>query len=75
MKFAYADPPYLGCGKKLYGKLHKAAADFDSLETHKSLIERLVDEFPDGWAMKRYKGQTLHAAIRAAVEAQQKGTG
>jgi hypothetical protein len=49
MRFAYADPPYLGCGKKHYGKLHEAAADYDDPET--VLIERLVDEFPDGWAL------------------------
>ncbi len=45
-KFAYADPPYLGCGKKLYGD-----ATYDAPEAHKALIERLCDEYPDGWAM------------------------
>lgn len=43
MKFAYADPPYLGCGKKLYGD-----ATFDSLDAHAELI-RSLDDF-DGWA-------------------------
>lgn len=51
MRFAYADPPYYGCGKKHYAKHHKHAADYDRLETHAALIARLVDEFPDGWAM------------------------
>lgn len=51
MKFAYADPPYLGCGEKLYGDMHENAADFDDPGTHEKLIERLCDEFPDGWAM------------------------
>lgn len=51
MKFAYADPPYLGCGQKHYGQHHEAAADYDRLETHAALIERLVDEYPDGWAL------------------------
>lgn len=51
MKFAYADPPYLGCGKKLYSRLHDRAADFDDPETHRQLIGRLSDEFPDGWAL------------------------
>lgn len=46
MKFAYADPPYLGMGKAMYGR-----DEWDSIETHKSLIDRLVSEFPDGWAM------------------------
>jgi len=51
MRFAYADPPYLGCGKKFYGHLHPDAADYDDPETHRVLINRLSDEFPDGWAM------------------------
>lgn len=49
MRFAYADPPYLGCGH-LYPE-HPDALDWDYPETHRSLIERLVSEFPDGWAM------------------------
>lgn len=55
MRFAYADPPYLGCGKRLYGDLHPDAADYDDPETHRALIGRLVDEYPDGWAL------SLHA--------------
>lgn len=51
MTFAYADPPYLGQGKKHYGCHHDAAADFDDLNTHRALIDRLCDEFPDGWAL------------------------
>lgn len=50
MKFAYADPPYLGCGK-LYAKHHPEALIWDDPETHRLLIERLSDEWPDGWAM------------------------
>lgn len=50
-KFAYADPPYLGCGKRYYGAMHPQAADFDDPATHARLIERLEDEFPDGWAL------------------------
>ena len=34
MRFAYADPPYLGCGQRRYGALHEDAADFDSLDAH-----------------------------------------
>ena len=49
MKFAYADPPYLGCGKKFYDKHHPDARIWDSIEAHEQLIERL-SEF-DGWAM------------------------
>jgi hypothetical protein len=50
MRFAYADPPYLGCGK-LYSAHHPDALDFDDPETHRRLISRLGDEFPDGWAL------------------------
>jgi hypothetical protein len=51
MRFAYADPPYLGQGVKHYGALHADAADCDTLEWHAALIERLCGEFPDGWAL------------------------
>ena len=50
-RFAYADPPYLGCGKKIYGAFHDSAADWDDPETHRNLMARLLDEFPDGWAV------------------------
>jgi hypothetical protein len=50
-KFAYADPPYFGQGSRHYGALHANAADCDSEAWHKALIERLCDEFPDGWAL------------------------
>jgi hypothetical protein len=46
MRFAYADPPYLGCGAKLYQH-----PEWDSLETHRDLIGMLVRDYPDGWAM------------------------
>lgn len=51
MKFAYADPPYFGQGKKLYGKLHPEAACWDDILAHRNLIERLKEDYPDGWAM------------------------
>lgn len=51
MRFAYADPPYLGCGAKLYAPFHPDAADWDDPETHHELVTYLVDEFPDGWAV------------------------
>lgn len=50
MKFAYADPPYLGLAQKFYGHLHPDAADYDKIETHAALIERMTEEY-DGWAM------------------------
>lgn len=50
MRFAYADPPYLGLGK-LYADRHPEALIWDDIATHKALIDRLVSEYPDGWAM------------------------
>ena len=51
MKFAYADPPYFGCGKSLYGKHHPEAAVWDDPQTHIDLAHKLVDEYPDGWVL------------------------
>jgi len=51
MRFAYADPPYLGLSVKFYGDMHPDAALYDTLEGHAALINRLSDEFSDGWAM------------------------
>ena len=42
MRFAYADPPYVGQSRKHYG---------GSEVNHRLLITHLVDEFPDGWAL------------------------
>lgn len=50
MRFAYADPPYLGLAAKFYGHLHPDAADYDKPETHQALIDRICAEY-DGWAM------------------------
>lgn len=50
MRFAYADPPYLGCGA-LYAAHHADALDWNDVEAHRRLIERLGDEYPDGWAL------------------------
>jgi hypothetical protein len=49
VRFAYADPPYLGCGVKHYGHQHEDAADYDTVEAHAALIERM-GEF-DAWAL------------------------
>jgi hypothetical protein len=51
MRFAYADPPYLGCCDR-YGHQHgRDGLCWDSWHTHSYLIGRLYDEFPDGWAL------------------------
>lgn len=46
MIFAYADPPYLGQGAKLYGY-----PEWDRIERHVDLVAELEREYPDGWAM------------------------
>lgn len=51
MRFAYADPPYLGQGVKHYGELHPKASDWDSLDAHIRLIESLERDYPAGWAL------------------------
>lgn len=50
MKFAYADPPYLGCAS-LYARHHPQALVWDDPGEHRRLIQRLTDEYPDGWAL------------------------
>lgn len=58
MRFAYADPPYLGMAR-IYSARHPDAADYDKIETHKALIERLVTEF-DGWALSLHEPSLRH---------------
>ena len=59
MRFAYADPPYYGLAK-YYSTHHPEAAEWDRLETHAALIERLSDEFPDGWALSLHSPSLKH---------------
>jgi hypothetical protein len=47
VRVAYADPPYPGQSKRLYGDHPDYAGEVD----HAELIARLMDEFPDGWAL------------------------
>jgi hypothetical protein len=54
MRFAYADPPYLGMGR-LYADRHPDAMIWDDPETHFALIDRLVNEYPDGWALSLHE--------------------
>lgn len=50
MRFAYADPPYEGMASK-YTREASARGGRASEVDHPALIERLVEEYPDGWAM------------------------
>jgi hypothetical protein len=47
IRFAYADPPYIGQSKKLYGDHPDYAGEVD----HAELIDQLMTDFPDGWAL------------------------
>jgi hypothetical protein len=47
MRFAYADPPYVGQSYKHYNR----HADYDGEVDQQALVERLVSEYPDGWAL------------------------
>lgn len=46
MRIAIADPPYVGCAH-----LYRDHPDYAGEVDHAALIARLVDEFPDGWAL------------------------
>ena len=47
IRLAYADPPYPGKSRRYYAQHPDYAGEVD----HAALIERLVAEFPDGWAL------------------------
>lgn len=49
MRIAYADPPYLGCGK-LYAAHHDRALDWDDPSEHEELVKTLEANF-DGWVL------------------------
>ena len=49
VRFAYADPPYLGCAG--FYRDRPDWQSWDDPETHRRLIARLSGEFPDGWAL------------------------
>jgi hypothetical protein len=50
VRVAIADPPYLGCCN-LYDHHHPDGRCWDAGETHRLLIDQLVMDFPDGWAL------------------------
>lgn len=66
MRFAYADPPYYQQGKKHYGKLHDDAAKWDDQQAHIDLIDQLIDQYPDGWAMS-CNPANLHFLLRPGI--------
>jgi hypothetical protein len=48
MRFAYADPPYVGCGR--FYPEHPNAKDFDNPERHVDLMYAMDSKY-DGWAL------------------------
>ena len=50
MRFAYADPPYFGNGKRRYSE-HPEAVIWDNQDAHIQLVHRLVSDYPDGWVL------------------------
>lgn len=82
MRFAYADPPYLGCAVRLYGD-HPEAQRADA-ERYRWLrdatdvgIMRLGNRYKtDGWSIRTaaawYDRDTLDEAIDAALAARGK---
>ena len=47
IKMGYADPPYVGQAKRHYSE----QPDYVGEVNHAALIQRLMDEFSDGWAL------------------------
>jgi hypothetical protein len=66
VKFAYADPPYFGCCG-LYDHHHPDGRCWDALSTQLALVERLVGEYPDGWALSLTSG-SLRAMLPLCPE-------
>lgn len=59
MRFAYADPPYPRQSRHLYREHPDFAGEVD----HRELIDRLMADFPDGWALS-----TSSSALREILE-------
>lgn len=59
LRLAYADPPYPGMARKCY----RDHPDFAGEVDHAELAQRLVDEYPDGWALS-----TSAAALPEVLE-------
>lgn len=50
MRFAFADPPYLGRAE-YYRAHHADAMIWNDTETHRKLIDRLQAEYQNGWVL------------------------
>lgn len=58
MRFAYADPPYPGQSKRLYGDHPDYRGEVD----HAELVARLMRDYPDGWALST-SARALHEVL------------
>lgn len=65
MKFCYADPPYLGQGHRYD---HAEASIWNDELAHVDLVQRLLSEFPDGWALS-LSVPSLPVYLRSAPDA------
>lgn len=54
LRFAYADPPYPQMSRKYY----RDHPDFAGEVDHVALVERLVRDYPDGWALSTSAAST-----------------
>jgi hypothetical protein len=63
VKFAIADPPYIGQARRHYGDHPDYGGEVD----HAALIARLVADYPDGWAMC-LSSPTLKAVLNLCPE-------
>ncbi len=64
MRFAYGDPPYPGKARAYYSDHPDFAGEVD----HTRLVEQLVTEFPDGWALST-SSEALPAVLSLCVAA------
>jgi hypothetical protein len=64
LRFAYADPPYIGCSR-LYPQ-HPDSARWDDPAEHVALMEALDCEY-DGWALSCHEPSLQHLALPAAL--------
>lgn len=58
MRFAYADPPYLGMCSYYQHSHGEGGGCWDDIETHRLLIDELSDY--DGWAMSLHSPSLRH---------------
>lgn len=64
MRFAYADPPYPGNSARYYAGHPDYAGEVD----HASLVHRLVNDYPDGWALSTSSAALRHVLALVPAE-------